>query len=461
MIVATDGRVRKLHRLDWAGFMSRLLPASVWRRFAQQEQAAGSDAARRANDPRVQWTTRLVLLAYIAMGWSVQVSLEERFRESRELVVKFNKSRRRPGSTYVGLSDVGALLGVEVFHRFWASARRQMARLAGEAWTWKGWVVIAFDGSRQSAPRTKANEQKLGTSSRKKSGPQFWMTWAVHLPTLALWDWRQGAGNSSERSHLLNMLKDLPLMALIVADAGFTGFDFLRAIMRSGRHFLVRCGSNVNLLVEGTTHLIVTKRGQRIVYLWPENHRGEAPLRLRLIECRQGKQKIYLLTSVLQEGDSFQTLSRETAGAIYRTRWGIEVNYRSFKRTMERGTVRARTPDRAAVELAGGILAMGMLRMHAAMVMGAKMARMSVAGVLRVIRWAIEAVRCGLSSVHIAKRLAAEARDDYERSGCKEARDWPQKKTERVPGPPKIRRLTTKELSKIHSAFGPQAALDP
>ena len=86
---------------------------------------------------------------------------------------------------------------------------------------------------------------------------------------------------------------------------------------------------------------------------------------------------------------------------------------------------------------------------------------MGGASVVRALRWAIDAVPCGLSSVPIAKRLAAEARDDYERSGCKEARDWPQKKTERVPGPPKIRRLTTKELSKIHSAFGPQAALDP
>ena len=44
------------------------------------------------------------------------------------------------------------------------------------------------------------------------------------------------------------MLDSLPLNALIAADAGFVGYEFLSSILSSGRHFLVRVGSNVRLL---------------------------------------------------------------------------------------------------------------------------------------------------------------------------------------------------------------------
>lgn len=460
MIMAKDGRVCKLHRLEWPGFIRRMLPPAVWRSVNEAERAAGGRAASRAGDSRTLWTLHFVLLAYVAMGWSVQLRLSDRFREARELVVQLYRNRRRPGTTYVGLTGAGVLLRAETFQRFWACVRQRAASLVGQAWTWSGWVVVAFDGSREGAPRTKANERELGVSGREKSGPQFWMTWAVHLPTLLLWDWRQGCGNSSERSHLLAMLKSLPRLALIVADAGFTGFDFLCSIIQADRHFLIRCGSNVSLLVEGAAQELVHENGQRIVYLWPTNRRRKAPLRLRLIELKHRGRKVYLLTNVVHEGESFQTLSRATAGVIYRARWGIEVNYRSFKRTMQRLDVLARTPDRGAVELAGNIVAMGLLRMHAAMVMGAKMARMSVAGVLRVIRQATEAVRCGLHMPDIAQRLAAAVRDEYERHSPKKARDWPHKKNEDPAGPPKMHRLTKNEIGRIHRALGQEACLE-
>lgn len=450
MNMATEGRVRKLHRRDWPGFLTRMVPASVWSALGGLGREVGDD------DPGVRWSLKYILLAYIGMGWSGQACLAERFREAREWVVGLFPRRRRPGQTYVGLTKAGQRIGLGVFQRFWACLRQTAPRRLGQAWSWHGWHVFAVDGSREDAPRTRANEKALGRSGRKKTHPQWWMTWLVHLPTLLPWDWRQGPGTSSERTHMRDMLASLPPLALIVADAGFGGFAFLWDLTRAGVHFLVRCGSNTTLLVEGTVQRTERAGDHRYVYLWPTGRRNQRPLKLRLIVLKQGERRVYLLTNVLEPG----RLSRATASVFYRARWGIEVNYRGFKQTMERFKVLAKTAQCGDLELAGNILAMALLRLHAAMVLGAQMSRMSVAAVLRVIRRAMEAVRCGLSSSWFVEHLRRAVKDSYHRKSSKRARDWPHKKNESPPGPPKLRRLNCREITRIHAALRAFPAMD-
>src|SRR6185503_1130098 len=102
-----------------------------------------------------------------------------------------------------------------------------------------------------------------------------------------------------ERSHLLQMLDTLPKQAMLLADAGFTGYPLLAQVMSSGRSFLIRVGSNVQLLKK----LGFAREGEGIVYLWPEKSREkkQPPLVLRLIEANDGRKSIYLLTSVLSQ----------------------------------------------------------------------------------------------------------------------------------------------------------------
>lgn len=62
------------------------------------------------------------------------------------------------------------------------------------------------------------------------------------------WNWWTGPADSSERAHLLEMFESLPATALVVADAGFVGHGYWKAIVDSGRHFLIRVGTNLRLL---------------------------------------------------------------------------------------------------------------------------------------------------------------------------------------------------------------------
>src|SRR6266851_3184928 len=108
--------------------------------------------------------------------------------------------------------------------------RHQVQSRAGSAWTREGWCAFAADGSRVECPRTAANEQGLGCAGRRKTGPQLFLTTLWHMGTGLPWDFRIGPGTASERRHVEEMLTDLPASALIVADAGFTGYDFYRRI---------------------------------------------------------------------------------------------------------------------------------------------------------------------------------------------------------------------------------------
>ena len=438
MKAVKDGRPRRVHRRDWPGFLNRVVPASVWQALVAQVEDSG--------DPRVRWSPKYIVLAWMVMGWSVQGQLTERFREACEFLGRCFARRRRPGESYQGLTKATRRVGPHVFHHFWECLRPTIPKRLGQAWTWFGWIVMGVDGSRIDAPRTRRNEKALRRAGRDKTHPQWWITWITHLPTNLIWDWREGPGNSAERVHLRQMIGSLPKPLLLVADAGFGGFDLLWKLSGAGIEFLIRCGGNTTLLVEGAFQQIVREGGQQYVYLWPGNRRHKKPLRLRLIVLKRGGKRVYLLSNVL---DSTR-LSRPMASKIYAARWGIETEYRALKQTMGRRKVLAKTPEPGAMELAGNILALAMLVLQAAIVLAGRIARLSVALALRVIRHALEVVRLLGCCHQFWALLRAAVKDEYRRHSSKRARDWPHKKTDSPPRPPKLRRLSQREKAQIH-----------
>jgi len=68
---------------------------------------------------------------------------------------------------------------------------------------------------------------------------------------------------------------------------------------------------------------------------------------------------------------------------------------------------------------------------------------------LRAIRWAIEALRHGESCTQLRRGLRQAVADEYQRRSSKRARDWPHKKNERPPQPPRLRRLSRTENARI------------
>jgi hypothetical protein len=433
--MARDGLLGKPSCADLPGLLRRMMSAEVWRSFY-------GTCARR-EDRRTRWTPKYVVLAWLVMGWAAAGGLRERFDAAQRTLVRLYPQRRRSGRTYAGLSQAIEHIEPALAQQFLASLRPRMVQGLRPLWDWQGWVVFAADGSRVEAPRTRANEAELGCAGREKSGPQFWLTTLIHLPSRAIWDWRQGAGTASERTHLREMLDGLPAQALLLADAGFVGFDLLSTLAERGVDFVIRCGGNVTLRFDEAEPVDLRRASAARVMLWPAGQRARPPLPLRLITLRRGLSCIYLLTSVLEE----TRLPRRLAGQMYAARWGVELNYRGLKQTLERRRLRARTPRRGAWELAGNVLALALLLALAGWRQGVAAARASLAALLRAIRTALERLWYGRSTRWLGRRVCQALCDDYRRRRSKHARDWPHKKREQPAGAPKLRRMTPREIA--------------
>jgi len=275
-----------------------------------------------------------------------------------------------------------------------------------------------------------------------------------------LWGWRRdGVAGDGERTQLRRMLDLLPADAMLLADAGFSGYDLFKALLDRGNSFLVRVGSNVKL-IQNLGYATIERK--QTVYLWPLDKQGRnrrsmprdlarvhPPLVLRLIELAADAKggKVFLLTNVLDAGK----LSDRAAARMYRLRWGIEVMWRGLKQTMGHHRLLSRTPARAGAELDWAMAGLWMLQLLG----GSRMIRTgqsprchSPAKTLRVVRGALNGGRRRRrQSLHAQLGLAA--RDTYRRTGSKRARHFPKKSSPRPPGSPEARMASAIEKRLI------------
>ena len=392
-------------------------------------------------DGKTRWTSLLLALGAILMAWSGGSTLKDRFHSARRCLVRWYPGRRRPGGGYEGF--IAALRGrsARLAHQVCGHYRTHVRGLA-EAWGhWavEGWVAFGVDSTKHDAPMTAANEARLGCASRARSWPQMVLTTVFHLGSGLPWSFVRGRARSSERRHLMGLLCTLPPAALLVADAGFTGYAFWRKITGSGRSFLIRVGSNVRLLEGLGVRVRVKQDG--IVWVWPadQQKKRRPPLALRLITLTDGRNRtMYLLTDVSEPA----RLSDAAAQRLYAMRWGVELMYRSLKQVMGRRKLLSDSPRNARVELSWAMIGLWTLLLIKAQRRRDLAGKQGVAGVLRVLRRAMDGGP--------ADRLALLDRikpDAYRRLRPKTSRHWPHRKRPRPPGRPKARNATETELA--------------
>jgi len=377
-----------------------------------------------SDDRRRRWTDRLLVMAALLTVWHSGGTLREAFAGAREALVGMYPTRRRPGRHLEGFLKAlrtrsGALLKLLV-----DALRRRTQRLTGGQWRWKGWVVLGVDGSRINCPRSAANEKALGCAGKCKTAPQLLLVTLFHVFSGLPWGWRRDRGDAGERGLLRAQLSDLPENTLLLADAGFTGYELLGDLSAAGHAFVVRAGRNVRLLRK--LGFAVRERGS-CVYVWPQERRGQPPLVLRLVSLHDGRRGVALLTNVLDE----ETLSDADVAALYRRRWSIEVMYRSLKQTLGKRTLRGDTPRTAEIELDWAMAGLWLLGLMTVRQAGLRRA-WSPARALQAVRCALRRARHRGGARRLAKMLRHAVYDHYRRLRPKAARDWPHKKTEEL-----------------------------
>ena len=183
---------------------------------------------------------------------------------------------------------------------------------------------------------------------------------------------------------------------------------------------------------------------------------------LRLIKVGRGRKAVYLLSNILDA----KQLSQRDAGKIYRKRWGIELFFRTLKRTLGYHKLQSKSGRRARIELEWAMITMTVVTLmgiDAAFQHGVDPRRLSPARLIRTLR--IFLLRGGAecpSKGHLALALGltSDLKDNYDRRRPKRSRHRPKTKSTPKPlilKPPKIRRATTEER-KLAISFRKQTA---
>jgi hypothetical protein len=379
------------------------------------------------------------------MAWDTAPSLSQRFTAVRDCLAAMFPTRRRVGRTYRGFSAALAAVSPWLEEAVQGQLRQAVAGLAARPLTREGWRAFAVDGTKIDCRRTIANEADFGTAGKAGCGPQMLLTTLWEMGSGLPWNWRIDRARGSEREQLRQMLGTLPADALLVADAGFTGFDLLSTLQEAGRSFLIRVGANVTLLRELGE---VRREGRDTVYLWRADL-PRPPLRLRLIRVKSRGTTMYLVTNVLDP----QRLPRAAAGRLYRLRWGVEVFYRSFKQTLGKRKMDSASPRMARLELMWsliGLLLLGLLNVRMLLARGRDPLQASVGNALKVMRQAMRrALGRPMKLRTLLAQLGEAIKDSYVRRCSKRSYRWPRKKRQPPPGAPRIRTATAREVAQV------------
>lgn len=412
--------------------IEKILPPGWFSRFSHHGNAG--------------WTAQKLTHMAVLMSWDDAATLQARFENALDILKQLHPRWSLPKS-YSGF--------IQALQRHTPELRDALVGRLKPCSTdlesyfrVQGWLALAVDGSRFEAPRTIANEISLGCAGNERTGPQIFQTTLQHVGTGLPWDFRLGPGTDSERRHLEDMLPGLPAQSLLLADAGFVSFDLCTWLCANNHFFLMRVGGNIRLLtslgweyeVEGQT-----------VYLWSQDRRDKPPLVLRLIEIRvEGRRPVFLLTNVMDAA----VFSDKTAAELYRLRWGIELHYRTIKQTFGRRRLLSHSPQAAMLEQTWGVLGLWFLQSLSvsALVAGGQSPRhLSPAKardiIRRTMRRALKDKR-DTAALPLLEQLASAVLDQYKRRGPKQTREYPRKKKQHPPGPPKIQTATMFERKR-------------
>jgi hypothetical protein len=404
-----------------------------------------------ADDKRLRWVDRLLVFVALLMAYSSGPTLLDRFAEARGCAVAMHRTRRRPGRSYRGFAKALTTRGAPLLARIAGHLRRTLQRdaLAAGQWLTCGFAVFGVDSSKLDCTMTRANEDAIGVAGRKKSWPQLVVTQLFHVGANVPWAFKCGDARSSERTHLLELLATLPQKALILADAGFVGYEFFKQILAGDRQFLVRIGANVKLLRNlcGDAGLYADSRGG-VVYLWPGKAQKKdlPPLILRLVTVVDGRnRRMHLLTGVMDE----KVLSDAQVAGLYAMRWSVELKFRALKQTMGRRKLLSDSPVSARAECDWSAMGHWMLELMSWR--ESRSRKRSVAMALRSVRRAMSSnnrLKYNTLKYNTLKAsLAASVSDNYKRTSTKKSRHWPHKKRDKPPGEPMARIATTNQMA--------------
>ena len=390
-----------------------------------------------------RWTPKYLVALAVLTAWSSGSRMTDAFGKAKKL--SQNMFAEVAIQTFQGLMRALVTWNKKLLPLLWLRLHKLMEQAGGEYFRIGKWLPLAVDGSRFTTPRTTSNKAAFsaknfgnGTEARSRRKwknkkkrskklcepvkPQIWLTLVWHMGLKLPWCWKTGPSTSSERHHLMEMLKthEFPENTLFCCDAGFVGYALWKSILDAGHSFLIRVGGNVRLLKK----LGHARTGNGIVCLWPDAvaRRRQQPIVLRLIKVQGEKGTMWLVTNVLSE----RKLSTSALKRLYPLRWGVELQFRAVKQTFGRSKLRSRNSDHALAELDWSLVALTMVQLFAVreqIKLDEPPEQTSVSEALRAIRHAMDNWHeLARGDDKLTSRFQSATKDGYDRKSSKTSR---------------------------------------
>lgn len=258
--------------------------------------------------------------------------------------------------TKAAIFKARARLGSTVMAELFSATARPLASTSGPGF-YKGWRLVAVDGTTVDIADTAANEKaygRPGTKTEAKSGyPQARILGLVECGTHAVIGAAVAGYDTSEQTMYPALLHRLDKDMLAMADRGFFSYEAFKDSAATGAQLLWRMKANSVLPVH-----VELPDGSYLsaVYASPKHRRKNTdPIRVRVIEytvtTSDTVSEYRLITTILDPAAA----PAEDLAAAYAQRWEIEGCFDELK-THQRGpdlVLRSKTPDGVLQEIYG------------------------------------------------------------------------------------------------------------
>lgn len=229
---------------------------------------------------------------------------------------------------------------------------------------WRGYRLIAFDGSTLRVPQTQTNREHFGLAKGGggKSAAVARVSCAFDVLNDVVVDAGIGPYSKGERQWAVEHLKQLGARDLVLVDQGYVATWLI--------HFMQECGVAFCCRIPAGQYRVTQEfrdsgQSEAVITLPPSRHGKEMyqtlglefkPVQVRIVRVETGgEEDVFLLTGLSE--------SVETMGELYRDRWPVEELYKRIKCRIEVENFTGKLPhtvyqDFHATVLMGNLVAM-------------------------------------------------------------------------------------------------------
>ena len=347
-------------------YLQGLYEVVPWERiiYILTQTGRASKRNRRLPAPSVTWLV-------IAMSLWANLSIPQVWRRLHPTLEDAEPSES-------ALAQARKRLGVAPLRQLFLQTARPMATHQTPGAFYRGWRLMALDGSVLDLPDSDANARVFGrpdTSRAPGAYPQVQLLALCELGTHAVCGLAIKPIHCSEVAMVPSLLELLEPGMLLIWDRGFFSYDLIHAVCERGAHLLARVKSNTVL-----TPLQRLVDGSFLAKIYPsprDRDHDRHGFLVRVIEYthddphRPGMgERHRLITDILNPND----LPAQEAPLVYHERWEEELTFDEIKTHLNgrRVPIRSQTPGGVVQEIYGLMLAHYIVRrvMHDAAVAG-------------------------------------------------------------------------------------------